>query len=117
MEYSDLVSRDRCGVAPGLKTVASGLTAEQLDTRIVDEGRERTDRVRASAHAGDNDIGQTPLSCKQLGACFVTDDTLQVTHEFGEGMRPGSRPKDVVRRLHVGHPITEGLIDGVLKRR
>ena len=79
--------------------------------------RSQNRRQRPHSRAGDNDIGQTPLGCKQLGACFVTDDTLQVTHEFGEGMRPGSRPKDVVRRLHVGHPITEGLIDGVFKRR
>ena len=32
-------------------------------------------------------------------------------------MRTGGRAKDVVGRLNVGHPVTEGLVDRILERR
>ena len=117
MKNADLVGGDGGGVTPGVKTVARSLAAQQLNARVVDKRRERANRVRAATHARHDDVGQAPLGGKQLGACLVTDDTLEVTHELGERVRTRGGAENVVRRLNVGHPVAERLVDGILEGR
>ena len=115
VEHTDLVGRDGGGVASGLKPVARGLAAQQFDARVIDESRERADRVGTAAHAGHDDVGQTPLGGQQLGARLVADHALKVSHELREGVRASGRSEDVVGRLDVGHPVAERLVNCILK--
>ncbi len=83
------------------------------------EGVENADGVAAAADAGDNRIGQLArpagLRIQHLPARFGADDALEVAHDGRVGVRPQRRAEQIVRRAHVGHPIADGLVDGVFE--
>ena len=51
-------SADRRRVPPGLDAVARRLAADEPHVRVVEEGVEDADRVRAAADAGDDGVGK-----------------------------------------------------------
>ena len=104
-------------MSPGLEAIAGSLASEQFNTRIVDECRERTNRVGAAAHAGDDDVRQTSFGGQQLCTRLIADDTLEITHKLRERVRTRGCSENVVRGLNVGHPVTERLVNCVLERR
>ena len=117
MEDALLVGGDRRGVAARGEAVASRLAPQQRHPRVVEEGRERADGVRAPAHARAHHVGQAPLGREQLGARLVADDALQVPHQLREGVWARGRAEDVVGGRGVRHPIAERLVDRVLECR
>ena len=117
VQHAHLVGGNRGCVSPGVEAIAGCLATEQLDAGIIDERGEGSDGVGTATHAGHDDVGQASLGGEQLCARLVADNTLKVAHQLRERVRAGGRTKDVVGRLHVGHPVAEGLVDRVLEGR
>ena len=51
----------------------------------------QADGVAASAHAGDQEIGQPFFPLEDLAARFLADDPVKIPHHHGIGMRPEGR--------------------------
>jgi hypothetical protein len=51
-----------------------------------------------------------------LLAGLLAHDGLKFADNEGEGVGPNGGANAVVRRAHVCHPVTHGLVDGVLER-
>src|SRR5690606_34713347 len=69
---------ERRGVAPRLEPRARGLDADQLDTRLVDEGVEDAHRVRAATDAGDDGGREPPLALLELKTRLAPDHRLEI---------------------------------------
>jgi hypothetical protein len=116
VQHARVTAGDRGRVPPGLHAVPAGLQAHQPDAVIGHEGGEDPDGVGAATDAGQHDVGQPVAALEHLLAGLVTDHPLEVPDHGRERVRAGDGAEDVVRRLHVGHPVAEGLVDGVLER-
>src|SRR5438105_10992625 len=99
----------------GFKAGTTGLDTNQLHTGCTGEGVEHADGVAATADAGDNDVGQPPFLPENLFMRFCADDRLKIAHDTRVGMRPDGRSDQVEGCLHVGDPVADGLIDGILQ--
>ncbi|MBA7711534.1 hypothetical protein ES703_120500 [subsurface metagenome] len=71
--------------------------------------------IAAPADAGDSIIGQTAGSLKDLTASLHADDRLKIAHHHRIGMGAYDTAQKVVSGIDIGHPIADGLIDGVLE--
>ena len=60
--------------------------------------------------------GQAPLLGEHLLARLAADHRLQLGHDLRVGRRAGRRADDVVGVAHVGDPVADGLVEGVLER-
>ena len=145
MEHAHDAIRKGGGVLVGLGAVGQPRTvlAARLDAHdlhvslgriqarvgVVEEGGEHADGVRTASDARDDHVRQTArpdiegwVAVLSLGLVehlrtrLVADHRLQIAHDVREGMGANGRSDDVVRRADVGHPITEGLVHGVLER-
>jgi hypothetical protein len=62
-------------------------------------------------------IGQAAdLRVEHLPAGLAADDALEVAHHRWVGVGPSALPEQVVGGAHIGHPIADGVVDGVLER-
>ena len=107
---------DGRGVTRSVYPIAGGFKTVQRDIRIVEEGMEDANGVRAAAYARRDGVWQAAGQVEHLLACFFADDLLEVTHHRRERMRPGNGSENVVGVFDVGHPVTHGLIDRILER-
>ena len=107
---------ERGRVAAGLRALATGFAADELDRRVGDEGVEDADGVRAAADAGDHGVGQPPRQGQHLLPGLHADDPLKVPHHHGERMRAADRADAVVGVLDRGDPVPERLVHRVLER-
>ena len=108
--------RKRGAVLAGVDALSPGLDADQLDARVVEEGGEGADRVRAAADAGDHAGGQGVLDVEELLARLVADHALKVADERRIRRGAGSGAQDVVGRAHVRNPVANGRAHGLLQR-
>jgi hypothetical protein len=115
VQHAGAAAGDRRGVPAGAHAVAAGLQADEADAVVRHEGGEDADGVGAAAHAGQDGVRQPAEPLEQLPAGLVTDDPLEVADHLRERVRAGDGAEDVVRRLDVGHPVAEGLVDRVLE--
>ena len=60
--------------------------------------------------------GQAPLAGEDLLAGLDPDHPLEIAHHHRVGVRAGHRADDVEGVVHVGHPVTHRLVDGILER-
>ena len=81
-----------------VEPLAAGLDPDQLHLRVVDEGVEGPDRVRAAADAGDHPGRERALGCQRLLARLVADHPLEVANEGRVRRRADDRADDVVGR-------------------
>jgi hypothetical protein len=100
---------------PVVDAVAAGLEAVQRDAGVGDEGVEDADRVGPAADAGAHRVRQPPGQVQALLAGLDADAAGEVAHHGRERMRPGDRADEVVRAVHIGHPVAQRLVDGVLE--
>ena len=77
---------------------------------------EQAHRVRATADAGVQAVGQPAFGGHHLFARLAPDHRLEIAHELGIGMRAGDGTDDVEGILNVGHPIAQGLVHGIFQR-
>ena len=106
---------ERRGVPAGLHSVSAGLVADQPHTRIIKECMEDADRVGPPADTRCHGIRQPAGPGQHLCASLHTDHPLEIAHHHRERVRPGGGAEAVVGVIGVGHPISEGLIDGILE--
>ena len=105
------------GVFARCKPLASGLDADELDGRIVDEAGEESDGVRAAAYARDGLVRQAAKLLEALAASLLADYALEVAHHLG--VRGGTRHRadHIERVVAVRHPVAKSLVHRVLERR
>ena len=109
--------RKRAACSPSSQPRAARLDADEPRPRLVEEGAEQADRVAAAADAGDRQVrpGAAGLLL-ELPLRLVADHLLEVAHHARIGVRPEHRAQHVVGVAHVGHPVAQRLVDGVLER-
>ena len=83
--------------------------------RIVEEGVEHPDRVRAPADARDHRVGQPPGPLEDLLARLAPDHRVEVAHHLRVRMGPRDGADDVVGVVDVRHPVAHGLVERVLE--
>lgn len=100
----------------GVDTVAAGLEPVEADLGVGDERGEDADGVGTAAHARRHRVGEPPCELQDLRAGLFPDDVVQVAHHRRERVRARDRSEQVMGVVHVGHPVAERLVDGVLER-
>ena len=99
-----------------VEAVAGRLDAVDGNALVVEERVEQADGVGAAADAGHQRVGQAALGLLHLLAHLAADHALEVAHHGRIGMRAGGRADDVVGVVHVGDPVAQRLVHGVLER-
>ena len=99
----------------GVQAPAAGLQADQPHVLVGNEGMEGAHGVAAAADAGQDIIGQAAFGLQHLGAGLAADDGLEVAHHHGVGVGADDAADEVVGGLHVGDPVADGFVDGVLQ--
>ena len=105
----------RC-VAAGVDAVAAGLEAVELHRGVIQETVEEADGVGTAADAGSHGVGQASGLGDDLLAGLLADDLVEVADHGGERVSAGDGAQQVVGVVHVGDPVAQGLVDGVLER-
>ena len=80
---------------------AGGLDADEPNLGVIQKACKEADRVRASADAGDRDLGQAAFGGEDLLTRLSSDHGLQLAHDLGIRSRPDARADQVVGRLDV----------------
>src|SRR5579872_190687 len=106
---------ERRGVPAAGDAAAAGFHADQSHGLIAREGMEHADCVAATAHAGHDHIGQAPRRVEYLRSRLASDDTLEVADDAGIGVGADGGADEIVRRFDIGHPVADGLVDGVFE--
>ena len=97
-------------------TFTGRLHAHQVHVRIIQEGREHADGVRAAAHAGSDVLGQPAVPFQELRACLAPDDRLEVPNHLRERVRPHNRSDRIQIIGRVRQVLLEGTVHGFLQR-
>src|SRR5438067_786103 len=87
----------------------------QSNIRIVKKSVEETNRVRATSGARDHHARQLPGPSHNLLARLATNYALKLAHHQREWMRAERAAEQVVRVMHVRHPIAQGFVDRVFQ--
>src|SRR5262249_12417109 len=116
VQHTDGARTQRGAVLAAADAVSPGLDAHDANARVAYERPEQADRVRASAHAGDDEIGQAAGRLPGLGARLLADDAMEVTHHHRIRVRAHRGAEQVVRGPDVRDPVPERFVDGVLER-
>ena len=118
LEQADLARArsEAYGVLAGFGAVAAGLIAVQTHALVVQEGVHDADGVGAAAHAGADGVGMVDaVLAAQLLLGLLADDLLEIADDGRERVRSGHGAEQVVGGLHVGDPVAQRLVDGVLE--
>src|SRR5258708_29270055 len=99
-----------------IHTTASGLYPNQLYLGHISEGIEHANGIAATANTGDYHIRHTPCLRLDLHASLAPNNRLKVTHDAWIGVWSHRRADQVESCFHVGDPITNALVNGVLER-
>mmetsp|Transcript_5994 Transcript_5994/g.20667 ORF Transcript_5994/g.20667 Transcript_5994/m.20667 type:complete len:222 (+) Transcript_5994:781-1446(+) len=78
---------------------------------------EEPHRIAASADARHQDVGLPAPLLQALRPCLLADDGVEIPNHHGVRVWASNRTQDVVRGLHVCHPVPDGLARGVLQSR
>src|SRR5258708_29374720 len=98
-----------------MKTLPRRLDANQPNL-VVEKISKKADRVRPSANAGDNGIGQAPELIDHLRSRLAADDALEFAHHRRKGMRASRRTEKIMGVLEARRPVAERFVDRVLER-
>src|SRR6202165_5751825 len=80
MQHTDASADDGGSMLAARDPFPTRLDADELHPRVIDEGAEDADRVRATADARDHDVRKAPKALEALLPRFATDHRLDVTH-------------------------------------
>ncbi len=72
--------------------------------------------LRTAADAGADGVRKLAGLVQDLGAGFLADDLVEEPHHRRERVRTRGGAQQVVGVVHVGNPVAEGVVDGVLER-
>ena len=99
----------------GRYTFATSLQSHQLHIFFGHERVEHANGITTTADTGQHIIGQASLDLQQLCSCFAADDRLEVADHNWIWVRANGTADQVMGGLHIGHPVSDGFIDSVLK--
>ena len=116
VQHAGLPRAERCGVLAARDPAPGCFHTDQADAGLADERVEDPHRVRATADARGDDVGEPALPLEDLRARLFADHLLELTDEQRERMWPNDGADHVVRGLDVRHPVAERLVDRVLQR-
>src|SRR5512142_3317577 len=92
------------------------LHADQFDPFILHERAKDTDRIRSSADAGDDSVGEPSRFRQHLFTSLAADYGLELSHHGWVWMGTERRAEQIMSTNDVGYPVADGLIDRVLQR-
>ena len=87
LKYAERAALKARRVTSGFETEPSGFDAAHGNAFVIFERMEQTDRIAATADAGDELIGQTIFTFKDLRSGLASDDRLKVSHHRRVGVR------------------------------
>jgi len=116
MEDPGLAEGHGCGVAWRIDAFTSCFSTDQAHLGVVDEGIEGAHGIAAAADTGDQGGGQATKPGQGLGADFVTDHPLEITHDGRVGMRAHDRTDHIISIVGPAGPFAHGLTGRVLER-
>ena len=116
VQYTNGTPGDRCCMATGLDTVTARLETVETNLGVVDELGERSDGIRPTTDTCTNGVGKASNPIKALLTGLRRNDPLKLSHQFRERVWPRSGTDEVVGVLNMGHPISHGLVHGILQR-
>ena len=114
VEDADSAGIDGCRRFKGVNASACRFAANQTNARIFDEMIEAADGVGASAHTGDNGIGQPAFFLKDLLFDFFGNHRLKITDDGRERMGSHYRTEAVVGIGNSGSPLSHCLGNCIL---
>ncbi len=82
---------------------------------ILEKRMEQPHGIGAAADTGQQQVGEPPFGFEELGARLAADHRLEIAHQHRVGVRAGHRADDVEGVAHVGHPVAQGLVHGILE--
>ena len=115
VEYARSASAEGRRVLAGRYTFASSLQPHQPHIFFGHERVEHADGITTTADAGQHVIGQASFDFQQLCSCFAADDRLEVSDHHWIWVWANGAADQIMGGLHIGHPVSDGFIDGVLK--
>ncbi len=104
------------GVFAQRRAAASGFHAQHFHVRVIQKRVKQSNRIRAAADAGHQQIRQTLFRFQNLRARFVADHAMKIAHHHRIGMRSQHRAQQIMRRADVRDPVAHRFVDGVLQR-
>ena len=116
MEDAQLSVRHRRCILRIIYAQACCLNADETHVLVLNEIIEHTHGVRATADAGHEHIRKASLLLQHLRLDFLTDNLLEVTHDFRIRMRSHNTAQNVICILYAFSPYTQRLVDSILQR-
>ncbi len=117
VQHAEAAALEARGVLAERAAAAPRLDADQPHGAVVEEGAEQADGVAAAADAGDGEVGRRAAGgALELPSRLLADEAVEVAHHPRVGVGAEHRAEHVVGGAHVGDPVAQRLVDGVLER-
>ena len=98
-----------------VRTATARLDSHHGHRFIFQEGMEEPDGIAAPSNTGHQGVRQSTFPFQNLLAGLPSDDRLKISHHHGVRMGAENGTDQVVGAAHVGDPIPDSLVDGVLQ--
>ena len=116
VQDADATRRQRRRVLAARDTRPRRLDAVESDRVVGHEPAKEPYCVGPAAHARDRRVRQGARRLQDLRARLLPDDALEARDQIRVGVRACGAPDAVIRGAHVGDPVAERLVHGVLQR-
>ena len=107
---------NRRRVPAGLDALAAGLDADEAHAASSMKRWKMPIALEPPPTQAMTASGQPAGELEHLRAGLLADDLVEVADHLGERVRAGDGADQVVRRVDVGDPVAQRLVDGVLER-
>mmetsp|Transcript_1741 Transcript_1741/g.2656 ORF Transcript_1741/g.2656 Transcript_1741/m.2656 type:complete len:288 (-) Transcript_1741:979-1842(-) len=87
----------------------------QFNGLVVDKGMESSNSIGSSSYTCNDCIWKFSSLFEHLSTHFNTHNTLEITHNLREGMRPNGRSNQVMSVTNVGDPISHCLVNSIFQ--
>ena len=93
-----------------------GFNADQTGFLKRDVGVKNAHGVGATTHTGQHRVGlQAVVHMGHLGDAFFANHALEIAHHHRVGVWACHGANDVKSVIHIGHPVTQGFVQGVFQ--
>ena len=84
----------------GLESLSSSFNSDELNIRVIEVRLKHSDGIRSPSCARVNAGRQPSSSLEYLISRFISDDSLESRHHFGERVGTTCSSENIVRRFH-----------------
>ena len=95
---------------------AARFNTDDVHILIIKEGIKQTHGVGSTTNCGDQRVGQTTLGRHHLLFGLFADDGLEIAHHRRVRMWACNGSDAIECVAHIGHPIAQRIVHGILKR-